>query len=137
MHAPAAGCASNGRLRGTATVFVISGARAFRRHHARTDRSARRARGAENRAVGGLLDAADDRRALAGRVFRHRPEFHREAALRIEFGEGGLDAQSAVRQRAQAAPLEALTQLEDLGDEALRLAIAVANHSPRELIFDT
>jgi hypothetical protein len=60
----------------------------------------------------------------------------RKAALGVEIGEFLANAQRAVRQLAEAAPGEGATQLEDLGNELLRLAVAVAGHGTGKLVLD-
>src|ERR1700734_1499536 len=126
MRAPAAGCALGARLCGPPAILIVSAASALRRDHAGTDRIAGRARRPEDLAVGRLLQAADDRRALARGIFGHGVEIHGKATLGVECSERRFDAQPAVRQRPEAAPLKAGAQLEDLGDETLSLAIAFA-----------
>jgi hypothetical protein len=58
-----------------------------------------------------------------------------EAALGVEGGVGGADLQRAVGHLAQAAPLEALAQLEDLGHHRLRRAVALARDGAGELVL--
>src|SRR5271167_3596589 len=136
MCAPAAGCASAHRLERTAPVLIVGSASAFCGYHARTDWIARRTRSAEERAIGWLLDASNDRRTLAGSVFRHRLHLNGKAAFRVELPIGSFDAQSAVGQLAQAAPLEAGTEFKNFRDQSLRFGIAVASYAARELILD-
>src|SRR5271167_3479762 len=100
MSAPEAGFASAHRLHRAAAILIIGRASAFCGYHARTDRIARRARGSEDRAIGGFLDAANDRRALAGRVLRRGRHLDGEAVFGVELPIGCLDAQSAVWQLA-------------------------------------
>ena len=59
-----------------------------------------------------------------------------EAALGVELRVLSLDAQAAVGQLAETAPLEARTQLEHLGNQPLRLAVALACDSAGKLILD-
>src|SRR5271163_1790446 len=136
MCAPVAKYASAHRRDRAATILIVGGARALGRYHARADRTARRACSAEDCTIGGFLHTADDRRALAGRVLRRLLHLDGKAPFGVVFSIGGFNAQSAVRQFPQAAPLEAWTEFKYLGDQTLRLGVTVASNSARELILD-
>src|SRR5579871_5078427 len=103
---------SRGRLE--PPEVVVGGAGALGRHHARADRALRGARGAEHTALPWPDRAPKDLAALAGpRVLEARSR-HAEAPLGVEVGELVGDPQGAVGDLAEPAPLEPLTQLEDL-----------------------
>src|SRR6204780_1538986 len=136
MRAPAAGYASAHCLHRAASILIVGRARTLRGYHARADRITRRTRRAKDRTIDGFFDTADDRRALTRRVLRRRLHFDGEAALGVKFPVRGLDAKSAVGQFAQAAPLETWPQFKDFCDETLRLVVAVASDSARELILN-
>src|ERR1035441_9050550 len=94
-------------------VTVIGGARALRGDHAGPERRFRRADAPKQPAVGGFFGAAQDRRAGAGLVALARDIGLVEAALGIEGRVRTLDAESRIRDVAEAAPFEVAPQLED------------------------
>ncbi|MPM94816.1 hypothetical protein SDC9_141964 [bioreactor metagenome] len=108
----------------------------FRRHHARPHRILRRTHRPEDLAILRPLHPTQNRPAFTSLVIRHRRIGHRKALLRVKFGERAANAQRRVRQNVQTPPFEVLAHLENLGDQRLRLQVAVAVDSARELVFD-
>src|SRR6476660_4679657 len=106
---------------------------AFRRHHACADGILGCTDAAENRAVLRRLRAAEDRTALSGLIVGDRPVGTVEAHLGIEPPVLPPDAHRVCGYLAQTAPFEAVTQLEHVGHECLRLAVAVAVDRAGEL----
>src|SRR5450756_213107 len=107
-------------------VTVIGGARALRGDHAGPERRFRRADAPKQPAVGGFFGAAQDRRAGAGLVALARDIGLVEAALGIEGRVSILEAESRIRDVAEAAPFEVAPQLEDARYRLLGSEIAVA-----------
>src|SRR5262245_26253507 len=107
-----------------AVVRVGRRTRALGRDPAPPDRVARRAGRAEQRAVDRLVRAAQDLRTQARGMVLAARVHEREAPLGVVVAVGRTQPQRAERDRAQAAPLERLAQLEDLGDQLLRLDVA-------------
>ena len=117
-------------------VIVVGGAGALRGHHAGAERRFRRAGAAEQPAVGRLLGAAQDRRAVAGLVALGRDIGFVEAALGIERREFILEAERRIGDVAEAAPFEVAPQLEDARHRLLGAQIAVAGDRADILVLD-
>ena len=83
-----------------------------------------------------LLDAAQDRAAFAGRIVARRDIDEAEALFRVVAFVGGLEAQRAVGQPAEAAPFEGFARLENRRHLGLRLDVAAARHGADVLVLD-
>src|SRR5262245_12054379 len=115
---------------------VIGGACAFGRNHAGADRRFRRAGRAEDLAFPRLLYALQYLAALAGLRVGDAQPGHGESQFGVEPAVSLLEFQTAVRNRAEAAPLEIIAGLEDLADRRQSVRVAVARDEARILDFD-
>src|SRR3954468_15747253 len=114
---------------------VVRSTRAFRRHHAGTDRRFGRARSAEHLALPGTDDALQDLAALAGlRVGDPYPR-NLEPELGVPGRELGPESERALRDEPEPAPLEVGPQLEHVGDHLQRARVAVLAHGPCVLVL--
>src|ERR1017187_3218532 len=98
-----------------AAVGVVGGAGPFGTDHAGADGILRRAYDAEELAVPGVLDAPQNRAALAAPVIGDAAVLDGEAGFGVEGSKLTADLQGRVGQRAQAPPFEFPPQFEDLG----------------------
>src|SRR5207302_5036590 len=85
---------------------VVGGAGALRRDHARADRGLRRAGGAEHLALPRLDDSLQDLTTLAGLRICYPHVRQRITQLRVEGAELRAQPERALRDEAEAAPLE-------------------------------
>src|SRR4051794_7771597 len=125
----------DGALTREPSVVVIRGARPLRRDHAGTDRVLGRARGAEDLALPRLDDALEDLAALARLGVGHAHARDREAALGVEFGVGVRQPQRALRDEAEAAPLEVRAEREHLGHRPQRRRVALVRDDALVLVL--
>src|SRR5499426_725571 len=115
---------------------VISGACAFGRNHAGADRRFRRAGRAEDLALPRLLYAFQYLAALASLRVGDAQPGHGETRFGVEPAVSLLEFQTAMRNRAEATPLDIIAGLEDLADRRQGVRVAVTRDEASILVFD-
>src|SRR5919204_4096211 len=117
-------------------IVVVSRAGAFGGDHARADRPLGRARRSEHLALPRLDHALQHLAALARLGIGYADARDVEPKFRVPVGERRPELQRALRDEAEAPPLERRPQLHRLGDRLERARIPFLAHDARVLVLD-